>query len=190
MTEAETGYKALAYIMQTGTIAVPLGTDKREKIDPTGWAACWQKAKAVTSITLPVDDNPVDIAEIGTRILQRMMGALGISGTIEKWKMDGEWWGAALGASSYSDGKTTYSKGDVFPEFKLRVYLGVSLAGRNAAMATYATSGELDTAMGPYDSRVEFIGVKFSSWSSTTEPNAPLKESLPYTAEDITVQVK
>ncbi len=188
MTEAEVGYKAVAYIWQDtaiGTGNVPLGTD----VDEGGTlpiAPKWERIVGVTSISIPLDNSPTDVTEIGTRIIQRFAGALGLSGRIEKWAQNGEWWGACLGY--YTVATKKYSKGDDLIKFKVRVYTGVPFVKRDLLLnQKFPNDGALDTACLGYSEMIELIGVKFGSYDTSEEPNAGIKETIAYTAEDMTV---
>jgi hypothetical protein len=201
MTDVETGYKAVAFISKKTVAATDpcLGTDVDETnhLANTGPAnAQWEKMNGVTSIGLPNDNSAIDIPELGTRIIQRTAGAISISGRIEKWKQDGEWLGAVVGKADYATANVTvYSKGDDLHKYDVVIYTGVPLDVRDALAEKYnvdanETTLEATGGVTSYSEKIKLLNVQLSSYDTTKEPNAGIKETIPYTAEQVEVTRK
>jgi len=196
MVETEKGTNVAIFVKLDETVTTshpPLGTTTVEPSATGPTTAVEQLLLGQASITLPIDNDPQEVVEIGKRTVQKLSGLFKQEGRIELFKTNGEMKGAVLGKASYATGPvTTYSPADEMPRYKIIIIVDPDNLS-TLRDATYgAGSGQtkdstLFTGAGNGTEKVTLEGVKFTSYDTSIETGL-IKETITYTAETITVE--
>lgn len=200
MPDIETGHKAAIFIKQmkatgsgyygAGEVIegiVPLGTDATEIGGvPANKKSIDQLVVGSPSITLPIDNDPQEITQIGNRSIQKFSGSFKVDGRIEIWKSSGEWLGAVLGKADYESGSIKYLSGEEMPYFEIKVFMEVidtvltTLRGASPKVATLPNGAAQE-----FKELITLLKVKLTSYDRSVEANARVKETITYTAESM-----
>lgn len=182
----KTGHNIGISIKQEGTPVVTsplLGTNEQGtiKASPTLPTVKARLLHGSPSITYPVDNDPQETIELGTRTIQKWTGAEKIDGKIERWMIDSDLIGAVRGKTSYSAGGNKSERADEFVKFTISIY------HMTDSSLIKETTGEFAPVAG-YGYKVTLAGVTLGNYDAPSEANARQKESVSYSAETMTIE--